>query len=349
LGSTNKKKKSKQTTPVELWWESRVDVILAHVMQQQSKTTSSSQPTSKLEQRLENLQKEHSSPTIDHAMAHVQLHLHSLKHHHNPSSKEETTKALLKSLPVSIQSRPAVVATLEALEQDTASTLKNQKKTTTTTTPDALFAQGKYQQAAELYQQQQQLPNPSKCDPDQLAQHLRLVQCLAATDQHQQASQLWESLQPYLEGSVELSTMVDDGEALERQALPRSSTTTTMTAVEESSSKPKRSHDSVLQQRARKREAHLKELEAKGQFNPDRPTKPNPERWIPKHARSRARGRGRHHQQQQNRSAQGGGSQADSQRLDAAARRNGTVPASSAPSTANLSVSSGARKGGRRR
>jgi hypothetical protein len=108
----------------------------------------------------------------------------------------------------------------------------------------------------------------------------------------------------------------------------------------------KPSAEKIMRRRERKREAYLKKLEAKGQYNPDRPIKPNPERWIPKHERSRSRGKGR---TGNNRSAQGGGSQLDALRLDAAARRAGQVPASSGPSTANIKVSSSGYKGGRRR
>lgn len=336
-GGGKQKKQNVKQTPAELWWECRVDVVLARVMMQQSKTTSA---IAKLEQRLEYLQNnnEQSSAIMDHAIAYVQLHLHSLKH---PSPSSQKKEELLKSLPASIRSRPAAVATRKVLEENAP---KHQQQAATTSSPDALFAQGKYEQAADLYQQQ--LPDPAKCNPDQLTRHLKLVQCLAATDRYDQASGLWRSLQSYLEGSVDAS-VEGGGEALEQQALPRSSTSITTTAVQDlSSSKPKRSHEGVLRQRARKREAYLKDLEKKGQYNPDRPSQPNVERWVPKHERSRARGRGRH---QNNRSAQGGSSQADSQRLDAAARRAGTVPASTGPSTANLKVSSGGRKGGRRR
>ena len=118
-----------------------------------------------------------------------------------------------------------------------------------------------------------------------------------------------------------------------------------------------RSRVKILRRRTVKRMVYLKELESKGNYNPDRPTKPDPERWIPKHERSRSsrggnrggnRGGGRNNNKGLN-SAQGGGSKLDADRLDAAARRAGRTPASSGPSSANLKVSSGGRKGGRRR
>ena len=213
-------------------------------------------------------------------------------------------------------------------------------------TADIFFGQGKYQEATDLYLEQ--LPEPSQCNEDQLAQHLRLVQALAILGRQQQASDLWESLQPYLEADVITESSNAYGEALELQALPRSSTTSTSSSVgassatSESSKKPKRSLESVMRRRARKRESYIEKLKEKGEYNPN--SKPNAERWIPKHERSRGRRGGR-----SNRSAQGGGSQSDSQRLDAAARRAGKIPASAGPSTANLKVSTGGRKGGRRR
>jgi signal recognition particle subunit SRP72 len=294
-------------------------------------------------------------------VAHVQLHLHSLQHPSSSPSNEQL-KALLKSLPASMQSRPAVVATLEVLGEadDDSKGVSSSSKTATTTRgspaekADKLFRQGQYKEAADLYKEDR--PSSSS----NIAQQLRRVQALAMSDQHDEATKLWASLQPHLEKNDGASTTTTtmDGEALEQQALPRSSTAKMDKQLIDSSSNKqpstKRSPDGVLRQRARKREDYLNRLAGKGDYNPDRPSKPNPERWIPKHERSRARRRG---QNNANRSAQGGGytSQADVQRLDAAARRAGTLPTSAAastPSTANLKVASangGARKGGRRR
>ena len=159
------------------------------------------------------------------------------------------------------------------------------------------------------------------------------------------------------------SAPLPSGSALENKALPRTTTTSARSSVskklagtandEEESDKPSR--EKILRRRAVKREMYLKELESKGKYNPDRPTKPDPERWIPKHERSRSsrggnrnRGGGRNNNKGLN-SAQGGGSKLDADRLDAAARRAGKTQASSGPSSANLKVSSGGRKGGRRR
>ncbi len=327
-------KKKKTESPAEWWWQSRVDVILAHVQQEHSKTDATA--ITKLQERLEGLQSQPTCDTIDHAMAFVQLHLHQLQY---PSATKEQKSALLRSLPASIQSQPAVVATLDVLEQAQASGAKSKKDASPMDQAETLFHQGQYTQAAEIYETH--LPAPSACNADQLVFQLKRVQALAMSDQHDASSQLWESLEPLLDNTEDPT--FTDGEELEMQALPRSTKThTALSATAITDVKPKRSKESILRQRARKREAFVKKLEEKGDYNPN--AKPNPERWIPKHERSRARRKG-----QQSRSAQGGGSQADAQRLDAAARRAGNVPASAGPSTATLKVSQGGRKGGRRR
>ena len=338
-GGKKKKGDSKPSSPAEWWWQSRIDVLLAYVK-------ADAAGIAKLEERLAGLQGQPSSPTMDHATAYAQLHLHSLQY---PNATNEQKCALLKSLPSSIQSHPAVQATLEVFEQATGSSNNkgSKKERSPTDQADSLFEQGQYEQAAKLYDDH--LPAPSKCNSEQLAFQLKRVQALALCEQHEASTKLWETLVPLLDAKDE--PIGGNGETLETKALPRTTssahkTTTPLAATSKAEqSKLKRSKESVLRQRARKREAYLKSLEEKGEYNPDRPTKPNAERWIPKHERSRARRRG-----QNNRSAQGGGSQADAQRLDAAARRAGNVPATTAgPSTANLKVPQGGRKGGRRR
>jgi tetratricopeptide (TPR) repeat protein len=345
--SSNKKKKADTTkgSSADLWWESRVDVLLAYVQDKQSK---SAPAIERLEQRIKSLQQQPQSHTIDHAIAHTALHLYSIQ---NSSAKAEASKTIsfLKSLPASIRSQPAVKATLEELgandDNGNRSTSTKMKKSPAEQA-DMLFVQGNYEKAVSLYSNN--LQDILDSDEDQLAQHLRRVQALAMIGKHDESTELWSSIQAHLVGNFEPSTRMN-GETLEKQALPRSSTTKTMLggAAGEASFKALRSEKSVLNQRARKREAYLKNLEAKGQYNPDRATKPNPERWIPKHARRSNRRGGR--RGGPSRSAQGGGSQADAQRLDAAARRAGTVTSSATPSTANMKVSNGSQKVGRRR
>ena len=116
--------------------------------------------------------------------------------------------------------------------------------------------------------------------------------------------------------------------------------------------KKKKSKEAVLRQRAKKREAHLSKLQQEGKYNPDRPMKPDPERWIPKNQRSYAkRGRKGRHKFVGAQGA-GGGADKDAAKLDAAARAaakaEGKDSASNKPSTAHLAVSSHGKIGRRR-
>jgi hypothetical protein len=371
-------------SPLHLWWECRVDVLLAHVLHSQSKTKDA---ITKLDATLESLRGvSPSSLVLDHAIAHVQLHRYVLLDQSSPTTsapkRSQQLRALLMSLPKTIQSKPAVQLTLEELRStgggapndDARAGGNGPNKKTTPKTPveeaDALFALGQYNSACEWYEK----AGPSKGSGNDVEvgwtvdAQLRYVQALAMTGQHAASQALFESMDVTMK-DWGVGSSLPDANALETKALPRrtntaSSGSNVKSAIaknldanitngqnDDRANRPS-TRDKVLRQRARKREAHLKELEAKGQYNPDRPSVPNPERWIPKHERSRSRGGGkgsRGNHQGTNRSAQGGGSQADALRLDAAARRAGTAPSPTGPSTANLKVSSGGRKGGRRR
>ena len=114
----------------------------------------------------------------------------------------------------------------------------------------------------------------------------------------------------------------------------------------------------ILHRRARKRDTYLQKLEDEGRYDPDKPSKADPERWIPKAQRSYNR-RGRRGRQRFV-GAQGGGTGAgadrDAAKLDAAARaaakREGIAYGPSKASTAHMEVAGGGasarRKGGRR-
>ena len=114
----------------------------------------------------------------------------------------------------------------------------------------------------------------------------------------------------------------------------------------------------TLHRRARKRDTYLQKLEDEGRYDPDKPSKADPERWIPKAQRSYNR-RGRRGRQRFV-GAQGGGTGAgadrDAAKLDAAARaaakREGIAYGPSKASTAHMEVAGGGasarRKGGRR-
>ena len=361
------KKKNKETTqgtnssqsPQAMWWEARADVVLAYAQQGLSKHNDAS---ARLNDSLDALKAAPSSVVVDHAMTHVLLHQFVMEQRQQKGTKKDRQKllALLKSLPESIQSRPAAQLTIDDL-QEAVNNSSNNKTKSAPKSPleeaDMLFGEGRYEEACKLYESAL-----SGADDSSMDSQLRYVQALAMSGLHEASRDLWQSLESTVLGETSLTTApLPDGSALENKALPRTVTTSARSTLsnklasnandEDDENKPSR--EKILRRRAVQREAYLKELESKGNYNPDRPTKPDPERWIPKNERSRSsknrnRGGGRNNNKGVN-SAQGGGSKLDAERLDAAARRAGKTQASSGPSSANLRVSSGGRKGGRRR
>ena len=361
------KKKNKETTsnlslsPRALWWESRSDVVLAYAQQAQSKYADAS---ARLSERLNTLKAAPSSVVVEHAMTHVLLHQFVMEQQQKGNKKDQQKQqrellTLLKSLPESIQSRPAAQLTMDDLQEALNNAASSNNKTQSDPKSpleeaDMLFGEGRYEEACKLYESALSHSN----EPSITDSQLRYVQALAMCGMYEESQDLWQSLESTVLDKTSLT--IPDGSALENKALPRSTTTSARSSLsnklastandEDDSDKPSR--EKILRRRAVKREAYLKELESKGKFNPDRPTKPDPERWIPKNERSRSsrrnRGGGRNNNRGLN-SAQGGGSKLDAERLDAAARRAGKTQASSGPSSATLKVSSGGRKGGRRR
>lgn len=379
--NSNNSKNNYPTSSTKLWWESRADVILAHAQQAQSKYKEAS---SRLKETLSKVRMEvDSSSTMqslvtDHAVAHIQLNLYVLEQRQQENSgkkgkqqQQQKLLKVLKSLPESIQDRPAVKLTIDNLEEITVDTSNGDGNKSRNIPKNAieeadfLFGQGQYEKSCNLYESAL-----STCADDNSPitdSKLRYIQALAIIGQHEASQALWHDLERTLlqedDTSMKRSTAsFSDGAVLENKSLPRTANRSSSISKELEANKTtiadnqnddadKPSHEKILRYRARKREKYLKELEKKGQYNPDRPTKPDPERWIPKYDRSRFRRGGRNNNNGNNRSAQGGGSNLDAQRLglDAAARRAGKVPASSGPSTATMKVSSGGRKGGRRR
>jgi hypothetical protein len=358
------------SNPSDLWWETRIDVVLAHGWLAQSK---SNDAWTKLDERLDTLKGAKSCFTIDHAMAHVLLHRHVMEQGgastKSSSSSQSQLLKVLHSLPESIKACPAVQLTMNDLQSRVGNVSETKAPPKTLwEQADILFGQGQYQAACNLYKDALADNISIKDDELIMDSQLRYMQALALTGQNEASQSLWQSLQSGLDDvDTSLPSSLPDGNALEQKALPRTSSTgnvgsslnrnlVTNGGLLGGESGPqetgKPSRDKILRYRARKREEYLKKLESKGLYNPDRPVNPNPERWIPKHERSRSRNKGRinnNNNASNNRSAQGGGSQLDAQRLDAAARRAGKAPLSTGPSSANIKVSTDGKKGGRRR
>ena len=355
-------------SPTTLWWEARADVILAYTQQAQSKYKEAS---ARLSERVNMLKTATPSFEVDHAITHVLLHQFVLEQQQQKGNNKDRQRqqkelfTLLKSLPESIKSRPATHLTIDELQDAVDNSLANNEKKNRPANPleeaDLLFGESRFEEACKSYENA--LSGVDASSSTEVDSQLRYVQALAMIGRHEESHQLWQSLESTV-GEENIIATVSDGKALENKALPRSTASNSRSSIsnklastgsapgDEDNDKPSR--EKVLRRRAVKREAYLKELESKGNYNPDRPTKPDPERWIPKHERrSRGRNRGNRGGGRNNNkglnSAQGGGSKLDAERLDAAARRAGKTSASTGPSSANLKVSSGGRKGGRRR
>lgn len=148
-----------------------------------------------------------------------------------------------------------------------------------------------------------------------------------------------------------------DGEVLEAMNIPRLSKgsiggvrASKINSSREIGRNKKGSKNAILKQRAKNRDAYLQKLQKEGNYNPDRPTKPDPERWIPKNQRSYNR-RGRRGRQKFL-GAQGGGTgfgaEKDAAKLDvyarAAAKAAGKDMTGGIASTAHLSVASSGRR-----
>ena len=353
------------------WWGARCDILLAHALWNEGGKEKTGEAWEKaillLEKRRDRLQSQLSpsiaSKKLENALAHIQIHLHHLRgSQQQPVAK--TIEFLEKDLPPSIRSRKAVQAMLSSLSGNSGShspTENSADGEISTRKADALLSQGEYEQAAAMYQEL--LPsNPKQCTPEQVQEMLRYVQALGLSNP-QEADKVWGALKDHIlsiGGGAEKQHSLS-GEALASKELPKSKLvgTTGKTALGGSKissqhratdstkvNTKKKSTEAVLRRRARQRESYLEELTTKGLYSASRPTKPNPDRWIPKRDRGGRKGNAGY-----SRGAQGSAASGDARKLDAAARKAGGSSGDAGPSTANIKVSAsgGGRKGGRRR
>jgi len=326
-----------------------------------------------------NIQRE----TLEYALAELMLH-----NFHKTTTKSSMTKSsntsdavseeyqkemisALENLPGSIRSRPATIATLSALYGNLG--MDDKLTDVLDATSGSGMAQksladfklrlGSYEEAVSLYESiilAVKEEKMSLSESEVLECNVGLVKALSYYD-IQRADELASTV--LLKAGKSTDEIELDGEALEVMDIPRLSKNSGMVGssrrndrgVNDSKKKNKKNQEAILRQRAKKREIYLEKLQKEGRYNPDRPTKPDPERWIPKNQRSYAK-RGRKARQKFV-GAQGGGTGAgaekDAARLDAfaraAARAEGKDAFTQQPSTAHLSVSSNNGKGARRR
>lgn len=319
LAASNKRWTSAPTapcaTPRDLeFWKSRIVVLEAHLLEQQGKA--------KEAQELLKKQKYDS----DYAQAWTHFHLKRIEGKLN--TPEDQLKALETCLPPSFQSKPAVAATRAMLYQKMGTAVPDELLDDEQR-GDMLLSQGQYEEALQYFS--------SRSDS---ASQAKYVLCLTYTNPGK-AQKVAAGL------DFELPSFDFDAEELEAQELPqvkraRSSLSEGALAISVTTNQPKRSRESIMKRRTKKREIYLQQLQERGL---DTTKAPNPDRWLPKHERRNNRNRRRG---QQHRGAQGGYSQADAAKLDVA---NRAALAPSSKSTAHMSVVGGesGRRGGRRR
>eukprot|EP00547_Thalassionema_nitzschioides_P003699 CAMPEP_0194215578 /NCGR_PEP_ID=MMETSP0156-20130528/17488_1 /TAXON_ID=33649 /ORGANISM="Thalassionema nitzschioides, Strain L26-B" /LENGTH=667 /DNA_ID=CAMNT_0038944127 /DNA_START=88 /DNA_END=2088 /DNA_ORIENTATION=+ len=310
LAASNQRLKRPPTAPCATsrdleFWKSRIAVLEAHMLEQQGKVKEAKELLGK--QNYES----------DYAQAWTQLHLKRIEG--KLETPEDQLIALETCLPSSFQSKPAVAATRAMLYQKTGKTMPGELLDDEQR-GDMLLSQGEYEEAIPYFS--------SRSDPASQANYLL---CLTFTDP-EKAEEVAKSGLDFEFPSFDL-----DAEALEAQELPRlkavrATLSDKTLAVSVISSQPKRSHESVMKRRAKKREAYVQKLQERGL---DTSKAPNPDRWLPKHERRNNKNRRRG---QQHRGAQGGYSQADAAKLDVA---NRAAIAPSSKSTAHMTVAGG--------
>jgi len=350
---------SKSNTPQQWWWQSRIHVMEAYCLVREKKED---QAMTLLQTAIKTLEKTSANDeTAQYALAYMKLHSNVLEVEEKNMSNVNDCIELLEGLPTMIRQKRAVIATLASLYnesggQDTSSTTVLDEASNA----DLCMAQGNYAKAAELYDILLSNGNDSTKEMMWKAQH---VQALTYVDV-EQAQTLWEVIKMENNNDEEEDSDFPDVELLEEAELPRlkiksrASTTTTSTSTtdgsaststasgsQKKSSSQKKSHESILRRRAKRRQVYL---ESKGIPESQ---KPDPERWIPKHERyGRRRGRGRGGGGGPVKAHQGGGSQKDAAKLDAAARAQakaaGIEDPSGSRSTAHMSVAGGPKRGG---
>jgi len=312
-------------------------------------------------------------------MAEVQLHMaQSLL----DSGDTRAALALVENLAPCIRNRPGVVSTLTKMYMD----MGRAKKATSllsTAIPeeekdedemenkalslrkfrsqkagaDFKMQLGLYEDAAIMYETMlESADGVGMEEEERLICMASLVRALSFFDS-ERAEELADRLTDLdMDEEVEL-----DGEELEKMELPRTNRIRKLIAVDRRQERADRTktksknHEARLRQRAKAREAYLVKLQSEGRYNPSKPSKPDPERWIPKKQRSynkRGRkGRGKFVGAQ----GAGMGTEKDAAKLDAAARAAAKANDSGqgkSRSTAHMEVSSGGgnvRRGGKKK
>jgi SRP72 RNA-binding domain len=327
----------------ELYWTSRAVVLLAYCCDK-------AKGLDLLQAQLDKVLQAKETPARDAAWLFLELH-----------RAEIAGEGLnVANFPQSVQSSNGVLASKSLLQSASES---NNSAIRLSQVADQEMSFKEYSKASALYRQV--LEGSTATDPVAKA---RLVAALSHVDP-QQAISLWG------DGRHSLSSdhsspprLVDEdlnGAELEQRELPRlkmhratipggGGAASGGPSSAFSSKSPQKDRDAVLRRRANKRDQYLLGLEDKGLYNKDRPTNPDPERWLPKVERSHYRRTKKGGGSAGNKGSQGGVSEKAAAKLDVVARQQQLQQGrdTATPSTAHLVATSQGgvgRKGGRKR
>eukprot|EP00594_Rhizosolenia_setigera_P013194 CAMPEP_0178960818 /NCGR_PEP_ID=MMETSP0789-20121207/13207_1 /TAXON_ID=3005 /ORGANISM="Rhizosolenia setigera, Strain CCMP 1694" /LENGTH=740 /DNA_ID=CAMNT_0020644273 /DNA_START=46 /DNA_END=2268 /DNA_ORIENTATION=+ len=290
-------------------------------------------------------------------------------------SQLEGTESLLKTIEAiqdnkdsPIHSKPALVATLVSMYQDLNQTenlsnvlsmierevLESDSTRSKMSLGEYYLHLGMYEKAADIFSTvMEYLEENSETDIEKDECLAMLVVALSYFDEEQAE----ERSAGFAYTSDSETNVILSGEELEISPIPWTTSGNVRRNMNQSKrggsnahQKKSKNHECVLRQRAKKREAYLQKLQEEGKYNPAKPTKPDPERWIPKKERSHFKGRRKNRRFGAGTSHQGisntAGAAELEKKLDARARASGATETGA--STAHISVSGSGGKKGRR-
>lgn len=360
-----------------VWWESRLTVLASYcqLMLNPKSTNEEKKGENGMKREVHSLNELESiisklkdlppTTTIIHSLVYALLHRFQIKTKLHGSTTDDKVQLAISMLendfPACLRTKPAVVATLAYLYQISGQQEESKRVLLSASDKRAMahftMAQGRYEDAVALYEKD--LSSSDSMDSISVAY---LVKGLSYTDPAR-AQELWSQLQKNLDNFFHFDNGEDYeaiGIELEAKELPRIKSTKLSKSnydvifgenVDKTNEKKKKSREAVLRRRAKKREMYVAELQRKGVYNPDHPSKPDPERWLPKYERSYNRRR-RNNNSNNNgvsrggihKGAQGGISDKDAAKLDVVARQQqardavGPTVGSTVKSTAHMTV-----------
>merc|ERR1712232_75144 len=281
-----------------------------------------------------------------------------------------TVLKTLNELPPTIQQKPGYISTMVSLykhyNQDAQAVtyLKQATDSITRIQSDLYFINGNYKSASDIYYKlyQQMSLSQEEHEDESTTILANLIICYSFIDVDKAEETV--GLLPVLHEEIDTEWSALTGDQLENLDIPTSSKRRVARQDNKTdSTKLSRKQALNKKKRTRKRQVHLEKLQAEGKYNPEKPTTPDPDRWLPKYMRTGRKYRSSyHHTNTKNMiGSQGTGvvSSKDMKKLDVAARvaasKDSSSTKSKTASTAHMKISksdAGVRKGtrgGRRR